>query len=87
MAQLVAITIQPVPPYLREIIRYELELDYINDEILASDYGISLRTLQWIRKTWKEWDIVYVPLIGNIPRLKRIISDYYQEELLVYLDP
>ena len=76
----------PIAPWIREHIRHELELGYDNDQILAGGYGISRRTLQRMRKTWKEWDSVCIPFQAPQPGRDRIINDLLQEELLIYLD-
>lgn len=76
----------PIAPWIREHIRHEFELGYSNDQILAGGYDVSRRTLQRMRKTWKDWDLVYIPFEAPQPVRDRIINDLLQEELLIYLD-
>ena len=74
----------PIAPAVRDMIRNELELGYDDDQILAA-YDISKRTLQRMRKTWKEYGLMYIPKDPS-PGRPRILGDIVLEELLCYLD-
>jgi len=84
----------PIPPHIRDIVRHEFERGYSDDQIHAGafnrnydgSYNVSLRTLRRMRKTWKEWDMVYIPFQSPYHGRPRVISDILQEELLCYLD-
>jgi len=75
----------PVAPAVREHIRHEFELGYSNDQIAAT-YEVSIRIIRRIRRSWKEWDMVYIPFIAPQPGRNYLISDLLQENLLIYLD-
>lgn len=74
-----------IAAHVRERIRYEFELGYSNDQIVAG-YDVSIRTVRRMRKTWKEWDMVYIPNQVVKPGPRHKIDDLLQEELLIYLD-
>ena len=61
-------------------------MGYTNDQIVAGPYNVSLRTVQRMRRTWKELDMVYIPFQSPYHGKPRIITDLLQEELLCYLD-
>ena len=77
--------VPPIALGVREAIRHEFELGHSNEQIFTA-HEVSLPTIRRMRKTWKEWDQVYIPYKAPRPGRDRIISDVLQEELLIYLD-
>ena len=53
--------VPPIDPYNRAAIQRELELGFDNDTILLGSYDVSLRTLQRMRKSWRQYGEVYIP--------------------------
>ena len=77
--------VPPIDPYTRAAIQRELELGFDNDTILLGSYDVSLRTLQRMRKSWRQYGEAYIPSEDRGGR-PRALPQLLQEELLAYLE-
>ena len=75
----------PIDPYTRAAIQQELELGFDNDTIIAGGYDVSLRTLQRMRKSWRQYGEVYIPSEDRGGR-PQALNHVLEEELLAYLE-
>ena len=86
IATSLAVTIVlPIDLYTRAAIQRELELGFDNDTILLGGYDVSLRILQRIRKSWRQYREVYIPSEDRSRRPKAL-HHLLEEELLAYLE-
>ena len=77
--------VPPIDLYTRAAIQRELKLGFDNDTILLGGYDVSLRTLQRIRKSWRQYREVYIPSKDRGGRPKAL-HHLLEEELLAYLE-
>jgi transposase len=75
----------PTPEPIRAIIQYEMELGYSDDAITAGPYGVCLRTVQRMRRSFKQYGLVYIEPSDHGGR-PQVLSDFYKAELLHYLE-
>ena len=73
-----------VPAPIRSLIQHESELGYSVDAVAAGPYGVSLRTLQRMRKTWRLYGTMCIPSENKSGR-PRSISELYEHQLVEYL--
>lgn len=77
--------VAPIPAPIRALIQYEFELGYSVDAVAAGPYGVSLRTLQSMRKSWGLYGTVFIPSENKGGR-PRVISELHEHALLEYLE-
>ena len=75
----------PIPEPIRALIQEKFELGHSNDVIVTGLYYISLRSLQRMRSHWVQYNTVFI-LNNSLGRRPRVINQYYEEQLLAYLE-
>lgn len=81
----VAVMPAPIPEPIRALIQEEFERGYSNDVILAGSYGVGMRTVQRMRSNWVKYGTVFIPT-DNPGGRPRVLTQFYEEQLLNYLD-
>ena len=82
---LAAAIVLPIDQYTRAAIQQEFELGFSNDAIILGSYNVSLRTLQRMRKSWRQYGEVYIPSEDRGGRPK-VLNHVLEAELLAYLE-
>lgn len=77
--------VAPIPEPIRALVQYEFELGYSVDAVVAGPYGVSLRSLQRMYKSWRLYGTVFIPSEIKGGR-SRMLSELHTHELLEYLD-